>query len=329
MNIVYTTDDKFAGKVGISICSLLENNKDMEEIHVYILGLNISKMNCDKYDCLAKKYGRTIEVIKINAISSYLNFEFDTNGWNPIVLARLLLDIFLPADIDKVLYLDGDTIVLGSLEALWKMDMGNSVIGGCIEPTVDKKRKCSLGMESIPYINAGVLFVNMKLWREKDTGRKILNYYMKQKGNLFANDQDAINGFLKDELCYLPPCYNFYNIYWHYPYWMLCKLMGKAKYYSKPVFNESKEKPIIIHYLGEERPWRKGNRHRYLKNFKFYQEESPWRDEKDENGWEIYYLCWYIFNFIIKPFPMIRYHIINKLIPLFMRWRKKQLSKKA
>lgn len=46
-------------------------------------------------------------------IKQYFDFEFDTTGWNSIVLARLVLDKFLPEDMEKVLYLDGDTIVRG------------------------------------------------------------------------------------------------------------------------------------------------------------------------------------------------------------------------
>lgn len=75
--------------------------------------------------------------------------------------------------------------------------MGDCVLGGCIEATVDKEQKRNLGMEKIPYINAGVLLIDLKKWRAEQTGRRILEYYREHDGNLFANDQDAINGCLK------------------------------------------------------------------------------------------------------------------------------------
>lgn len=182
-------------------------------------------------------------------------------------------------------------------------------------------------MENIPYVNAGVLLIDLKLWREQAVGRKILQFYCKNNGKLPANDQDAINGTLKENIYYLKPEYNFYNIYWFYPYKVLKKLMGNTEYYSKNIVENAKKHPIIIHYLGEERPWRAGNHHPYKSDYYRYLRLTPWKDEKDEEGWKIYFILWDIFNFVMKPFPEVRYKIINSLIPQFMKWRKKQIKR--
>ena len=42
LQIVYAADDQFAEILGVSLTSLYENNKNMEEIHVYILDSNIT-----------------------------------------------------------------------------------------------------------------------------------------------------------------------------------------------------------------------------------------------------------------------------------------------
>lgn len=60
-----------------------------------------------------QKYNRNVIIKELGDIKQYFDFEFDTTGWNSIVLARLVLDKFLPEDMEKVLYLDGDTIVRG------------------------------------------------------------------------------------------------------------------------------------------------------------------------------------------------------------------------
>ena len=103
--------------------------------------------------------------------------------------------------------------------------------------------------------------------------------------------------------------------------------MGEAWYYDEAIYRKSVEHPAIIHYLGEERPWRKGNHHKFKEEYERYHGMTEWREEKEEEGWELYYRCWGIFNFFMKPFPMLRYKIINGLIPTFMKWRKKQLAK--
>lgn len=327
MNIVYTTNELFVAKVAASICSVFENNKEMKVIRVFIVGQGISQNSKNKFMSMAKEYNRTIEIIPLNSLDEYIDFEFDTGGWNPIVLARLILDKLLPTDVDKVLYLDGDTINVASLSDLWNTDLEDKVLGGCIEATVNKKQKESLGMLHMPYINAGVLLINLKLWKENSIGKKILSYYKDNAGKLFANDQDAINGTLKGKIYYLNPRYNFYNIYWFYPYKVLSDLMGDAYYYTKEEVDFAIQSPAIIHYLGEERPWRKGNKHKFKIYYEKYLAETPWGDDQLELGWEKYFQFWNLFNIVMCPFPKLRYNIINTMIPYMMKWRKKQLKK--
>lgn len=326
MNLLYTTNDLFAAKVGASICSVFENNRDMEQITVYIIGTDISAENQRRFSQLADAYQRTIQYLPLGDLKTYFSFDFDTLGWNPIVLARLLLDKLLPPDIDRILYLDGDTVVLRSLKELWETPFHDSVLGGCIEATVTQSRRTELGMEHLPYINSGVLLINLKLWRNEHWGDAIIDYYRTQGGHLFAPDQDAINGTLLDRILYLPPKYNFYNIYWFYPYRYLKQLMKNAYYYSEDVYRESLAHPTIIHYLGEERPWREGNHHKFRENYHQYLALTPWRDEPPETGWKAYFFFWDIFNVVMRPFPALRYHIVDALIPAFMKWRKKQLQ---
>lgn len=328
MNILYTANDLFVEKVATSMCSVFENNKEIKDICVYFIGQGISEENKEKLRQLSSNYKREIKLINLENLNNYFNFEFDTLGWNPIILARLLLDKLLPNTINKILYLDGDTVNIQSLKKLWDIDLKDNVLGACIEATVDANRKEQLGLKDYPYINSGVLLFNLSKWRDENWGEKIIEHYKNSQGRMFAADQDVINAVLKDNIYYLPPKYNFYNIYWFYPYKTLKKLMGNAYYYDTNTYNESLKNPAIIHYLGEERPWRKGNKHKFLADYRKYHSKTPWADEPEEAGWELYFVCWNIFNIVTRPFPLLRYRIINKLIPWFMKWRKKQLAKK-
>ena len=327
MNILYTLNDKFVPQVAAGICSVCENNKDVKDIKFYLISKEITDANKQKLKDFVEKYKREIEIKELGDINQYIDFEFDTTGWNSIVLARLILDKFLPEDMEKVLYLDGDTIVRGSLKELWETNIENYVLGASIEPTIDKKRKKDLGLEFKPYYNAGVLLVNLKKWKQLNAGKVILDYYKKNNGKLFANDQDAINGSLSDNIYTLLPKYNFYNIFYQYSYNFLRKLMQPVEYIKKEDFKECVENPIIIHYLGEERPWRLGNHHKYRDDYLKYLNKTPWENQGMERGWNLYFICWYIFNFLTKPFPTIRYKIINSLIPTFIKMRSKKIKK--
>ena len=329
MNILYTLNDKFVPQVAAGITSICENNKDSDKITFYLMSLGITKQNKKLLNKYIKKYDRSIIFIELNNLNTYFDFDFDTNGWNPIVLARLLLDKLLPDNLDKILYLDGDTIVRGNLKELYNTNMKNYAIASSIEPTISKKRKEQLKMIDFPYYNAGVLLINLENWRKNKIGEKIIKYYKDNNGNLFANDQDAINGSQKGKIYTLSPKYNYYNIFDQYSYRFLSKLMqpvNYSDYVTKDEYEDARKNPVIIHYLGEERPWRKGNSHKYRKDYKKYLKMTPWADTEDEKGWGLYFILWRIFNFITKPFPNIRYNIINSLIPKFMAYRKRKLK---
>lgn len=327
MNVLYTTNDRFVDKVAAGICSVFENNREVRDLTVYIIGQNISEKNQAGFRKMEKRYNRRICLIPLGDLSGYFDFEFDTLGWDPVILARLLLDQLLPEDVDRILYLDGDTINIRGLEKLWETDLEGCAVGACIEATIDRKRKAQLGMQDAPYINSGVLLFDLVKWRDGQYGKKIIEYYKECQGKLFAADQDIINVVLQNKIYYLPPKYNFYNIYWFYPYRFLKKLMGSAYYYDRETFDESLKHPVIIHYLGEERPWRKGNTHKFRRYYEKYHSRTPWKNEPEETGWEVYFFCWNIFNAVMRPFPAVRYQIINGLIPWFMKWRKKQLNR--
>lgn len=326
MNIVYTLNNKFVPQVAASITSICENNRKNKKIDFYLLHTDISKNNQAKLKKYVNKYNRNIHFIQLDNLNKYFDFNFDTNGWNPVILARLLIGQLMPKNIQKILYLDGDTIIRGELESLWNTDISHYIIAASIEPTVDKKRKEKLGLKKYPYYNSGVLLINLKQWRKNNTGKQIIDYYQKHDGNLFAPDQDAINGSQKGKIYTLSPKYNFFNSFYQYPYSFLSNLCD-YKYVSYDIYKDAKEDPIIIHYLGEERPWRIGNTHRFKNDYLKYLNMTPWENQGLEKGWKLYFLCWNCFNIITKPFPLLRYKIINTLIPTFMNIRSKQLVK--
>ena len=50
LHVVYASDDKFAEILGVSLTSLYMNNKEMEQINVYVLDSGIAASNKEKLD---------------------------------------------------------------------------------------------------------------------------------------------------------------------------------------------------------------------------------------------------------------------------------------
>ena len=92
MNIVYTLNDKFVPQVAAGICSVCENNLNASNINFYLISNGISDENKALLKEFVKSYKRKISIIELGDIKKYFDFEFDTTGWNSIVLARLIVD---------------------------------------------------------------------------------------------------------------------------------------------------------------------------------------------------------------------------------------------
>ena len=56
MNILYTCDNNYVWIMGISMISLFENNKTIEDLNVYLLGDRISEENKEILQDIALRY---------------------------------------------------------------------------------------------------------------------------------------------------------------------------------------------------------------------------------------------------------------------------------
>lgn len=135
MNIVYHASDSFAKVTGTSIVSIFENNKDIDEINVYVIEKNFTEDNKKKMEQLADKYNRRIIFIPMPDInkSEHLHLKKIKEKWIFDSYCRLFLDKLLPEEVEKVLYLDGDVLNTGSLKELWSLDMGESSAAAVID----------------------------------------------------------------------------------------------------------------------------------------------------------------------------------------------------
>lgn len=328
MNIVYTISDVFVPQASACITSVYENNKNVKNLNVFIVAINMSQKHQKIIKNIGKKYNRKCYIIELNDIKSQFDFKIDTHGWHISVLARFFFDKLLPKWVEKVIYLDGDTICLRNLEELWNIDMSENVIAGSIEPTKRDRAIKELGLTADdPCINAGVLLINLKKWREEKTGERIIKYYKEHNGILSTNDQDAINGSLKQEIKVIKPKFNYYTSYIYYPYKYLKKFQEPYKFIPESWYEEASREPVIIHYLGEERPWRKGCKHPYQKEFDYYMSLTPFKDKEKDKGWELYFFFFYIFNFFAKLFPGLRVLVIDTFAPFLMKKRQKKIVK--
>lgn len=307
MNIIYASNNAYAKYLGISMLSLFDNNHDLEEINVFILAQEIDLENTNHLRAIADKYQRNVKFIDISEFDKLIPFEFGTSGYNPIVLSRLFLCRFLPPDVKRILYLDCDIIVNGSIKELETIPFKRNLVAAVPELHMPVDKKALIGFQKDEtYYNAGVLLVNLELWRSADIESVFMDYYRSMNGQLLYNDQDIINHCCKGKILTLSHTYNLSTNLFYFPRYFVKKLQPAYETSSKDKYSQILSSPSIIHYMGDERPWIAGNHNKYRKQYEYYFKRSPWREEPLVQGQKLYMLCYHTLNLITLICPWFR-----------------------
>ena len=103
MDILYSSSDSYAFLTGISILSLLENNRECDAIHIYIMDNHISDINKNKLIEVVKEYRRDISFVPMPDMKELTGQEIDTRRWNISTFGRLYMASALPETVHKVL----------------------------------------------------------------------------------------------------------------------------------------------------------------------------------------------------------------------------------
>jgi lipopolysaccharide biosynthesis glycosyltransferase len=141
-----------------------------------------------------------------------------TSTWvSPAGNVRLLLPNLLPDHIHRVLYLDSDVLVLSDITELWNSFDTNYAAAAAPDtpacPYVGRSKIAevitSYGLlKSDPYFNSGVLFMNLKMWRQEGIGKQVLDLIARVGHQFTYVDQTALNIVLHAKWQVLDPAWN-------------------------------------------------------------------------------------------------------------------------
>lgn len=298
MNVLYASDDNYAKIMGISILSLLENNKDVENIRIYIINDNINDENCKKIESIFQSYNRELPIWKkVKGINEALQMEVYQDRFSQTQFARLFLEEIVEEETDRILYLDCDTIINGSLKEFWSMQLNDNV-GAVLADAFSPLYRANIGLEKNDLMfNSGVMLIDMDNWRKESVGHQLRAFIRKYKGMVQQGDQGVLNAVLSKKVCTFSPKYNFLTNYSAFSYEDMMVYRKPVNIYSKDEIEAAKSEPCIIHYTScfmVARPWEDGAEHPYKKVWNLYKEKSPWDEEikkvKRMKKWKMAYV---------------------------------------
>lgn len=284
LNVIYQSDENYAVFMGVSVYSLLVNNRDAEEITVYILDDGISERNKQRLSGMADRFDRKIVFLDIEEIGSNERVRefarYHGERKNKHSFYKLFLNQVLPADVMRVIYIDCDTLITGDLQELNETDLGACCIGMVYDALIYKAKK-SLGLKLADvYYNSGVILFDMQKWRSLDCEEKMIEN-LKEHGQYGTVDQDVLNLSFFGQVYPLPMRYNVQPHHLDFlPKSYFSVYPRRASYFNDVEIEDAVKNPTIIHflrYMGKS-PWNTDNRHPAAELFDRYLAESPWKD---------------------------------------------------
>lgn len=170
---------------------------------------------------------------------------------------RLFAPVYLPEDVERVLYIDPDTIVLNPLDAFYDLDFGEAVFAGAghLGRFLTSFNRTRLHMKRTKaYLNAGVLLMNIAALRETFNAADIYNFIRKNERILWQADQDVINGLYDGRIIVLDG--NVINL--DERLFTRVRLACGGDLHRALALVETGT--MIVHFDGKYKPWKPGYR---------------------------------------------------------------------
>ena len=285
LDVLYAADDGYAPFLGVSMYSLFKNNVDMEEIRVYAVLDNVSDANREKLQQVAGCFNRELVLVGAERFNEQLaKLGVPRYRGNYATNYRLFFDAIVDEGVERLLYIDCDTAVCGSLRTVIECDFEEYPAAAVLD-SLGSRYKHIVGFPpEVPYFNAGVLVIDVKNWKERHVSEEILNHIKNVRSRYCNPDQDLLNINLRGKVKILGPEYNFQPIHRAYPDKAYEKVYGFRNYYTPEQVEHARRSPVILHmyrFLGQF-PWHRNNMHPDTAVFDEYLALSPWADYRKQ-----------------------------------------------
>lgn len=253
IQVAFACDSKYIKHIGNAIFSLLEHNND---IHIHIFTNHIE----EKYIHLLQDFQHKQHNITLYYLNNQIFNHLQICGHFSTAMYYRLVIPYVLSHLDKVLYLDIDTLCLGEISTLFDINLTEESVAAVHDP-IDLSYLENLYLLGFPklgiYFNSGVLLFNIKKWLEQN----IIDRFMEliAKGTFSYPDQDVLNIILSGKVRLLPEQYNWLK--WNTEHQKL---------------ETNKNDIRFVHFVGEIKPWSEAG---YNKTYYNYYMRSPWRNE--------------------------------------------------
>jgi len=271
VELVYMADSKYLPYMMVSLHSAIKNKNDTTKYRVHVIAQDFSADDIKQLKQMER------EDIRINIYpSKELKLDFSHLGRFAsfqISLQKLFIADYLPK-INKVLYLDADTLVQKDLREVYETPLDDNYVAavkdGLMYQYPEHIKEIGLEWRKF-YFNSGVMLLNLKKIR-KDQILQTAVIYFNTHQEVFG-DQDVLNVVFRDKVKPLSYRYNCNSTFFEEK-----DIKFLSEFYGEQIPESAQkvyETATILHFAGYK-PWTKWFNHPYLKSL-----WQQYADEKD------------------------------------------------
>lgn len=244
----------------------------MDQYTAYVLH---SDLETEDMDAIQSALGKRMKFHFISVPVSLFEGFPTSRRYPQQIYYRLAAPLLLPSELERILYLDVDTIVINSLAELADIPFDGAYFMACthVRKPLARLNQARLGMElESPYINSGVMLLNLPLFREHLDLAEISAFANKKKRILFLPDQDILTALYGDHVKLLDSLrYNLSD---------RVLALHNAEFQQEKLDVEwVRKNSVIVHYCGKAKPWKE---HYSGSLGLFYQELAAQQNRKAE-----------------------------------------------
>ena len=263
----YSLNNGFTYPTLVSMTSLVINAGNNIFYNIYILiSPDFTEKNKEILMSVEKKYKDHCKVIFINMGNKFegldTNFKIPTSSYYRLDLHNLL------PDVDRILYMDGDTAIFQDLSDLITLDMkGNYILGFIDSATPNSLEKYNVKDAFI--LCAGVLLMDLSALRKNNITEKFEQFFKKYLGNIEQHDQTTINVVCHGKISPLPVKYGMWNFKFFREFINHCNFQLPFVRFNRKEIILAYKHPAILHYV-RAKPFK--NYHKRLNNKYYFKE---------------------------------------------------------
>ena len=200
LNILVTINKKYKKQLIILLNSIKQSNKN-ENFNIYILHKDLKDEDINE---IKEGLNKNFNINDIKIKENDMDFlPVNCESYPVEIYIRIFASKYLPDNIDRILYLDSDTVVINKLNELYNMNFEDNyfIAATHIGKAVHKFNEMRLGIkQDEPYINTGVLLINLKELRKINIEKDVIDFIENNEKKLMLPDQDIISSIYGDKI---------------------------------------------------------------------------------------------------------------------------------